>query len=359
MEDLNLDDEPLPKLSREGVGSLRSILIARESGTLGRLPPRCISSKFSTCKSISQQALNYSNTDIKPDDVPENTPKSKKPCMVGLERLAQEAAEERLAGRELKVSECELRGRQTRSAFLVVFSPDRELMASTHGDHNIYVSQVSSGKCISTLKGHPRTPWCIAFHPTRKWLLASGCLGGHVRLWDLMGDGSEVWRADGVVASLAFHPTDRLLVIATFNELHFWDWSRNLPFAKVTTASEKEKVRYVKFDALGHQLITGIANLSGRDIHTTNSNPNSTPSQQHSPNYLRRSFEQNYRSDYTFIPPRLRGSTNAENDSAYGLTAYGRYRSYMSGMYLLSFVELSSLSHKIIIELRTFILDRQ
>ena len=258
--------------------------------------------------------------------------------MVGLDRLAQEAAEERLAGRELKVSECELRGRQTRSAFLVVFSPDRELMASTHGDHNIYVSQVSNGKCISTLKGHPRTPWCVAFHPTRKWLLASGCLGGHVRLWDLMGDGSEVWRVDGVVASLAFHPTDRLLVIATFNELHFWDWSRNLPFAKVTTASEKEKVRYVKFDALGHQLITGIANLSGRDAHAANVNANLASSQQHSPNYLRRSFEQNFRSDYTFIPPRLRGNTtNAETDSAYGLTAYGRYRSYMSGMsYILS-----------------------
>ena len=77
MEDLNLDDEPLPKLSREGVGSLRSILIARESGTLGRLPPRCISSKFSTSKSTPQQTLKYSNSEINSEETSENNPKSK------------------------------------------------------------------------------------------------------------------------------------------------------------------------------------------------------------------------------------------------------------------------------------------
>ena len=333
MEDLKLDDEPLPVLSSEGAGSLRSILIARESGILGRLPPRCISSKHASLNRPKNETLNFSNIPTKSDTDPtaEGTPKTEKPRLVGLERQAQEAAEERLAGRELKVSECELRGRQTRSAFLVVFSPDRDLMASTHGDHNIYVSRVSNGKCISTLKGHPRTPWCVAFHPTRKGLLASGCLGGHVRLWDLMGDGSEVWRADGVVASLAFHPIDRLLVVATFNELHFWDWSQNLPFAKVTTASEKEKVRYVKFDSLGHQLITGIANLSGRDSQSTNQTTASVPSQQYNPSYMRRSFEQSQNPDY--LNTRSRSNTgNTESDLPYGVSAYGRYRSVMSGM---------------------------
>ena len=39
---------------------------------------------------------------------------------------------------------------------------------------------------------------------------------------------------------LAFHPFDRLLVVATSNELHFWDWSAaSRPFAKVRTSSEK------------------------------------------------------------------------------------------------------------------------
>lgn len=42
-----------------------------------------------------------------------------------------------------------------------------------------------TGKNIKTLSGHPRTPWCIAFHPSSSEILASGCLGGQVRVWDL------------------------------------------------------------------------------------------------------------------------------------------------------------------------------
>jgi len=203
---------------------------------------------------------------------------------------AEEIAEERLLAKpELTVTDCKLAaglldqqrrvpdgavhnvlGAQgqgaggsasTRSTFLMVFSPNRELIASTHGDHNIYISRVQTGECVQVLRGHPRTPWCVAFHPSKEGVLASGCLGGHVRVWDLAGNGSEVWKTDGVVASLAFHPTDTLLAVAAFDELLFWDWRRPEPFAKVKTRHE-EKVRFVKFDQLGHTLITGIANLS-------------------------------------------------------------------------------------------------
>ena len=57
--------------------------------------------------------------------------------------------------------------------------------------------------------------------------------------------GSEIWttNSETVIASLAFHPTQRLLVIATYNEIHFWDWSDPAPYSVVTTRSEKEKVR--------------------------------------------------------------------------------------------------------------------
>ena len=61
----------------------------------------------------------------------------------------------------------------------------RSRVASSHGDHNIHVTDLRTNKCISTLTGHPRTPWCIAFHPHRNDILASGCLGGQVRVWDL------------------------------------------------------------------------------------------------------------------------------------------------------------------------------
>ncbi|CAB0021017.1 unnamed protein product [Nesidiocoris tenuis] len=61
----------------------------------------------------------------------------------------------------------------------------RSMVASTHGNHNIYITDVRSGRVVKTLSGHPRTPWCIAFHPSSNQILASGCLGGQVRVWDL------------------------------------------------------------------------------------------------------------------------------------------------------------------------------
>lgn len=172
----------------------------------------------------------------------------------------QAFAEDKLVAKSFTEMRCELPG-APRSTFLMVFSPDGTKVASTHGNHNIYVSDVRSGKNIKTLVGHPRTPWCIAFHPTSNQIIASGCLGGQVRIWDLSG-GSEVWSSDNstVIASLTFHPEDRLLVIATYNQLHFWDWSKPEPFATVSTATTKEKVRYVAFDPLGHKLVTGISN---------------------------------------------------------------------------------------------------
>uniref|UniRef100_A0A3P8Z5U7 Autophagy/beclin-1 regulator 1b n=1 Tax=Esox lucius TaxID=8010 RepID=A0A3P8Z5U7_ESOLU len=152
-----------------------------------------------------------------------------------------------------------------RSTFLLAFSPDRTLMASTHVNHNIYITEVKTGTCVHSLVGHRRTPWCLTFHPTIPGLMASGCLDGEVRIWDLHG-GSESWFTESnmAIASLAFHPTAQLLLIATHNEVHFWDWSRREPFALVKTASETERVRLVRFDPLGHYLLTAIVNPSNQ-----------------------------------------------------------------------------------------------
>ncbi|KAI4881050.1 hypothetical protein NFI96_030012 [Prochilodus magdalenae] len=141
------------------------------------------------------------------------------------------------------------------------------LMASTHVNHNIYITEVKTGKCVHSLVGHRRTPWCLTFHPTIPGLIASGCLDGEVRIWDLHG-GSESWFTESnmAIASLAFHPTAQLLLIATNNELHFWDWSRREPFAAVKTGSETERVRLVRFDPLGHYLLTAIVNPSPQQV---------------------------------------------------------------------------------------------
>jgi len=78
-----------------------------------------------------------------------------------------------------------------RSTFLMVFSPDGQRVASTHGDHKIYISELKTGRVVQALEGHPRTPWCLAFHPTLKNVVASGCLAGEVRVWDLQSGACE------------------------------------------------------------------------------------------------------------------------------------------------------------------------
>ncbi|MGH0131565.1 UNVERIFIED_CONTAM: hypothetical protein FKN15_065770 [Acipenser sinensis] len=161
----------------------------------------------------------------------------------GSQRLLQQLVEDKTRWMKWESQKVELPD-SPRSTFLLAFSPDRTLMASTHVNHNIYITEVKTGKCIHSLVGHRRTPWCVTFHPIISGLVASGCLDGEVRIWDLHG-GSESWFTESnvAIASLAFHPTAQLLLIATNNEIHFWDWSRREPFAVVKTASEMERVR--------------------------------------------------------------------------------------------------------------------
>ena len=57
-----------------------------------------------------------------------------------------------------------------------------------------------------------------------------------------------MWKSEKqtVIASLAFHPTEKIVVISAGSELIFWDWSIAEPFAVCKTGKEYEKVRYVK-----------------------------------------------------------------------------------------------------------------
>ncbi len=65
-----------------------------------------------------------------------------------------------------------------------------------------------------------------------------------------------MWKSENgaVIASIAFHPTDQVLVIATNNELLFWDWTRPKPFARCKTATDVEKVRLVSIMNAIHEV---------------------------------------------------------------------------------------------------------
>ena len=85
------------------------------------------------------------------------------------------------------------------------------LLATTHGDHTVKIhdtcgisnhqsssssssssSHSNNGyKLLRTLVGHPRTPWAVEFHPSDSSIVASGCLGKEVRIWN--------WREEKVL----------------------------------------------------------------------------------------------------------------------------------------------------------------
>ena len=143
------------------------------------------------------------------------------------------------------------------STISTAFSPDGRTLASTHGDHTVKITCCHTGALIRNLEGHPRTPWTVKYHPTKSNIVASGCLGYLVRIWDWnqrsssssrrrrnrhdLHEGEEEEEEDnpldyhlgkGVclnqirlqssIISLSFHPIGSLLAIASGHSLHLW-----------------------------------------------------------------------------------------------------------------------------------------
>eukprot|EP00978_Attheya_sp_CCMP212_P048557 scaffold542150_cov47-Attheya_sp.AAC.1 len=174
------------------------------------------------------------------------------------------------------------------STISIAMSPDAKTLASTHGDHTVKITCCATGKLIRHLEGHPRTPWTVKYHPLRPNIIASGCLGFQVRIWNWnhqrttssttnnnnrgrkastssTGTNSsdpinplldpndyeeqnplnpQNWKLqsvpgnyeDGVgvclnlirlqhpIISLSFHPSGLMLAVANGNSLHLWDY---------------------------------------------------------------------------------------------------------------------------------------
>lgn len=135
------------------------------------------------------------------------------------------------------------------STISIASSPDGRTIASTHGDHTVKISCCNTGALIRSLEGHPRTPWTVKYHPTKSNIVASGCLGHQVRIWDwnhpTNGKGVgykdeeddsdakyryherkgvclKMIRLKNSIISLSFHPTGSILAIACGHILHLW-----------------------------------------------------------------------------------------------------------------------------------------
>jgi len=157
------------------------------------------------------------------------------------------------------------------STISVAFSPDARTMASTHGDHSVKITCCSTGVLLKSLEGHPRTPWTVKYHPLSPEILASGCLGFQVRVWNWeQGQCLQMIRLDYAIISLSFHPSGHILAIASGTRLHFWDYDnaggrlddqgRKSTRGVLTEVEQRHMLRCVHFPPNGKSVIVGGMN---------------------------------------------------------------------------------------------------
>lgn len=144
------------------------------------------------------------------------------------------------------------------STMALCISPCGLFLASTHGDHTVKVFHYATNELIKELHGHPRTPWTVKYHSFDSNIIASGCLGFEVRVWDIEnGTCTNMIRYDNAIISLSFHPLGQYIAIASGPYIRLWDWTKE--------ANTKTKKHFKSSDQF--QLPT---NITRTFIHTRN-----------------------------------------------------------------------------------------
>ena len=161
------------------------------------------------------------------------------------------------------------------STISIAFSNDSQTMASTHGDHTVKITCCSTGRLLETLEGHPRTPWTVKYHPLENNIVASGCLGFQVRVWDWQKRAClQMIRLDYAIISLSFHPTGHILAVASGSRLHFWDFANHggrkdsngaTANGAITEVEQRNMLRCVHFPPDGKSIIVGGMNPNQDD----------------------------------------------------------------------------------------------
>ncbi|CAM9335180.1 unnamed protein product [Ectocarpus fasciculatus] len=191
----------------------------------------------------------------------------------GIELWAEDESVFRQQLEYLDLSAAAVASEPPRSTIAVAFSTDGKLLASTHGDHTVKITDFLRGRVVQSLQGHPRTPWTVKFHPKDARIVASGCIGSEVRVWNAStGRCLHSVTLEAAIISLSFHPSGRMLAIASSLYVYLWDYnSKARPFI---AWAHSHTLRCVRFTPGGGGIIVGAANSS-----SSSSAPSSQQSQ--------------------------------------------------------------------------------
>lgn len=152
----------------------------------------------------------------------------------------------------------------TKCTISIDFSPDRRRFASTHGDHTVKIVDFSESRVVATLRGHPRTPWTVKFHPTDLDVVASGCLGFQTRIWNVSTERC-VYRTefDRAIISLSFHPAGDILAVAAGASVYLWRYASGS--APMREFLHSHPIRCLRFLQQTGSLVIGAVNGTPTD----------------------------------------------------------------------------------------------
>ena len=103
---------------------------------------------------------------------------------------------------------------------LALSAHERPLLASTHGDHTVKISDCAELRQTTVLDGHVRTPWVAAWHPRLPDLLVTTDLDSETILWDT-GKAQQLQRtaanafpnAQGRIRALSWSASGHVLAV--------------------------------------------------------------------------------------------------------------------------------------------------
>jgi WD40 repeat protein len=118
------------------------------------------------------------------------------------------------------------RARPDHYVYDLTFSPDGAILATAGRDGHIRLWEMSSGRALRSLDGHPNGVWRVAFSPSGKTLASTSLEEPVIRLYEA-ASGREIDRLEGHLAGvgcLAFDPEGHRLATGSFDTtVLVWD----------------------------------------------------------------------------------------------------------------------------------------
>eukprot|EP00126_Sphaerothecum_destruens_P008209 Sdes_comp20129_c0_seq1m13189 len=71
------------------------------------------------------------------------------------------------------------------AAIAIAFNSTGQFLACGHGRHTLVIRDISHKKKMIELPNFLRTVWAVKFHPEKEHIVAAGCLGGLIMVYDI------------------------------------------------------------------------------------------------------------------------------------------------------------------------------